>query len=74
MNFDGPAEDLAQALSQENGYKVEPSIGYPTPGSFGTYAGIERKIPTITLELPPTGEENVWSGNQSALVRALRGI
>ena len=25
-------------------------LGYPTPGSFGTYCGIERNIPTITLE------------------------
>ena len=26
-------------------------MGYPTPGSFGTWAGIEKEIPTITLEL-----------------------
>ena len=32
-------------------YPVEESIGYPTPGSFGTYAGVERNIPTITLEM-----------------------
>ena len=30
---------------------AEGSIGYPTPGSFGTYCGVERNIPTITLEL-----------------------
>lgn len=73
VNFDGPAEKLAHLLSQENGYKVEPSIGYPTPGSFGTYAGIEKKIPTITLELPPEGTEDVWKDNRRALVKALRG-
>ena len=32
-------------------YPIEPSIGYPTPGSFGTWAGIEKNIFTITLEL-----------------------
>ena len=32
-------------------YPVEASIGYPTPGSFGTYCGVERNIPTITLEM-----------------------
>jgi protein MpaA len=32
-------------------YPIEENIGYPTPGSFGTWAGIERNIPTITLEL-----------------------
>jgi protein MpaA len=74
VNYDGPAQALAEAMSEENGYKVEPSIGYPTPGSFGTYSGVERKIPTITLELPPTGEEDVWRDNRSALVRALRGL
>jgi murein peptide amidase A len=73
VNFDGPAERLAKAMSAENGYKVEPSIGYPTPGSFGNYAGVEGKIPTITLELPPVGEEDVWADNRTALVRALRG-
>lgn len=73
VNFDGPAETLAELLSKENGYKVEPSIGYPTPGSFGTYAGIEKKIPTITLELPPKDKEDVWKDNRRALVKALRG-
>lgn len=73
VNYDGPAAELAQLMSEKNGYKVEPSIGYPTPGSFGNFAGVENKIPTITLELPPTGEEDVWSDNREALVRALRG-
>lgn len=73
VNYDGPAEQLARMIAEENGYKLEADIGYSTPGSFGTYAGVEGKIPTITLELPPTGEEDVWSDNLSALIRALRG-
>lgn len=51
VNYDGDAEKISEKISQIINYPVEPSIGYPTPGSFGTYAGIERKIPTITLEL-----------------------
>jgi protein MpaA len=51
VNYDGPAADVAQKISDITGYPVEPSIGYPTPGSFGTYYGVERNIPTITLEL-----------------------
>lgn len=51
VNYDGPAEELANKISEIIGYPVEPSIGYPTSGSFGTWAGVERKIPTITLEL-----------------------
>lgn len=51
VNYDGPAEDIAQQISEIINYPVEASIGYPTPGSFGTYCGVERYIPTITLEL-----------------------
>lgn len=51
VNYDGPAKELAQKISEIIKYPVEESIGYPTPGSFGTYAGVERNIPTITLEM-----------------------
>jgi predicted deacylase len=51
-NYDGPARQYAEILAQHNHYPVTESIGYPTPGSFGTWAGQERNIPTITLELP----------------------
>lgn len=51
VNYDGPAKEIAQKISDIIGYPVEESIGYPTPGSFGTYCGVERNIPTITLEL-----------------------
>ena len=51
VNYDGDAEKYAEKISEITGYPVEPSIGYPTPGSFGSWAGIERNIPVITLEL-----------------------
>ena len=51
VNYDGNALEIAEKISKIIGYPVEASIGYPTPGSFGTWAGIEKKIPTITLEL-----------------------
>lgn len=56
VNYDGgeDARVIAEKISGIIGYPVEKSIGYPTPGSFGTWAGIERKIPTITLELDET--------------------
>ncbi|MBR1424329.1 DUF2817 domain-containing protein [bacterium] len=54
VNYDGPAKSLAQKISSIINYPVEESIGYPTPGSFGTYCGIERNIPTITLEMDET--------------------
>ena len=51
VNYDGPAETIARKISEIINYPVQHDIGYPTPGSFGTYAGVERNIPTITLEL-----------------------
>lgn len=56
VNYDGGVVNnigkiLAENISGIIGYPVEGNIGYPTPGSFGTWAGIERDIPTITLEL-----------------------
>ena len=51
VNYDGDASNIAEEISKIIGYPVEASIGYSTPGSFGTWAGIEKKIPTITLEL-----------------------
>lgn len=51
VNYDGPAEEIAQKISEIINYPIQEDIGYSTPGSFGTYAGIERGIPTITLEL-----------------------
>ena len=59
VNYDGPAKDIAQKISEITGYKTEESIGYPTPGSFGTYCGIEKKIPTITLELPEKSDKEI---------------
>lgn len=51
VNYDGPAEEIAKNISKIIGYPVQNDIGYPTPGSFGTYSGVEKNIPTITLEL-----------------------
>lgn len=51
VNSNGPAKPWAEALSKICGYPVTEDIGYPTPGCLGTYAGFEKKIPTITLEI-----------------------
>lgn len=54
VNYDdGNSENLIiiDKISEIMNYPIEPSIGYPTPGSFGTWAGIEKGILTITLEL-----------------------
>ncbi len=68
INFDGPAEALANTMARHNGYPVVADIGYSTPGSFGTYVGKERNIPTITLELP---EENFTQDELQRNIEAL---
>ena len=58
MNYDGPREEtykIAEEIANITELPICENIGYPTPGSFGTYAGIEKNIPTITLEW---GESN----------------
>ena len=71
-NFDGPAEPVAQLMSRHNGYPAVATIGYATPGSLGSYAGIDRQIPMITLELPRSliGAA-AWDDNREALLAAI---
>jgi murein peptide amidase A len=71
VNYDGPAEMLAQKISRLNHYPLEGDIGYPTPGSLGTYAGKERKIPVITLELENGAAQVVWDANREAMAELL---
>ena len=71
INYNGPCKDLAQAMSAHNGLPAKDDIGYSTPGSLGTYAGWERNIPTITLEiLRGQGEHDVWQAHHKALTHA----
>jgi predicted deacylase len=73
-NYDGPAEVWANLMARHNGYPVKASIGYPTPGSFGSWAGNDKKIPVITLELPSRGTtQTSWEKNRAALVAFIRG-
>lgn len=72
VNFNGACEDLATTIGVSNGLPPKGDIGYPTPGSLGTYAGWERQIPTITLEIlrdqPPP---EVWDQHHQGLKIAL---
>lgn len=63
VNYDGPAKDISEQIAKIIDYPVQSDIGYPTPGSFGTYCGIEKNIPTITLEL---GEDESFEFQKEA--------
>lgn len=68
VNFDGEALTVSEKIGEIIGYPVQQDIGYPTPGSFGTYCGIEKKIPTITLEL---GEDEDFAFQKDSCFKIL---
>src|SRR6185295_15436824 len=53
VNFDGPAAAWAEAVAAACGWPARGDIGYPTPGSLGSWLGVDRGLPVLTLELPP---------------------
>ena len=68
-NWDGPAQKIAIAMSRYNQYKHFGTWHNPTPGSFGNWAGIDKKIPVITLELPnDLSGTRCWHDNREALL------
>lgn len=50
VDYDGPARALAEAMAAAGGLSIRKLGGQH--GSLGSYAGITRGIPIITLELP----------------------
>jgi murein peptide amidase A len=55
VNFDGPAGEYAAAFADaareiDSRWRVVPQMGYRTPGSMGSYFGIDRSIPILTIE------------------------
>ncbi len=72
INYNGDCFDLAKEMSKYNFLEPKADIGYPTPGSLGTYCGLERNIPTITLEIL-RGQEpvHVWDQHSKAVIKAL---
>ncbi len=75
IDYDGPAEKLAQMYAEKTGYRLVENVGYETPGSFGTWAGIEKKIPLITLETwrgrTDEEKEKIWQEIRPAFYETL---
>lgn len=66
------ATPLAHWLGSECELPLVGDVGYPTPGSMGTWAA-ERKLPWITLEFPPEGIEPISKRYVPVLAELLRG-
>jgi murein peptide amidase A len=72
VNWDGPGGAMAQALASVNGYPLCASLGYETPGSLGLLMGIDKQIPTVTIELRPKRAADLVGENLPALLALLK--
>lgn len=73
MDYDGPAEDLAQRMAAKCRLPVK-KLG-ARPGSLGAYAGETEGIPTITMEMLKgdtlLSEVQLWIRYGDALLAAI---
>lgn len=74
VNYDGPADLVAERFASaaarlDPDWHTRAEMGYPTPGSLGTYIGVDRRIPILTVEFA-RGED----GDEAAPVGLLAVI
>lgn len=70
LNYNGDCRDVAQFIANFNQYPIDDDIGYPTPGSLGTYGPKNLGASVLTFECPPIKEksmEAIWRENEEAL-------
>ncbi len=63
---------LGRWLSERTGLPLVPDVGYPTPGSFGTWAS-EQSLPVVTYEFPLTTPDQALREQVPVLVELLMG-
>jgi protein MpaA len=73
INHDGPAARWAAAVAAACGWPAQADIGYSTPGSLGSWLGVDRQLAVLTIELPPGPYRDFREPAQRALRAALRG-
>lgn len=72
LNYNGNCKDVAEFLNQFNNYPMDSDIGYPTPGSMGTFAVEKYNSAVLTFECPElkTHRESlkeIWKENEEGL-------
>lgn len=71
LNINGDCEDVAKVLEERLGYEIKKDIGYPTPGSLGTY-GTEKGVPVLTYEIEENlGLSSITRDHLPAMLKAL---
>lgn len=72
VNYNGTcSEALAKLIAQYVNLPTQADIGYPTPGSLGTWVGHEMHIPCVTLEVPK-GKSSGWECFVEALCQVVQ--
>ncbi len=73
LNFNPLGEDDAHFIAQYNNYACKMDVGYPTPGSLGTYATEVLQCGIITYECPLVNAnltlDEIWLQNEQALIK-----
>lgn len=73
LNFNPLAEVDAEFIAQYNNYACKMDVGYPTPGSLGTYATEVLQCGIITYECPVVTARltlsEIWLQNEQALMK-----
>jgi protein MpaA len=73
LNINGHCRAEAEQIAKRTSYIIEETIGYPTPGCLGTYAGLEREMPTLTYEIERgLDQESVLKIHVPAILEALK--
>jgi protein MpaA len=70
VNWDGSGRALAEQMALLCGYPAVASVGYPTPGSFGSRYGVDDNRCVITLELSRPVPDADWETCLGALTYA----
>jgi protein MpaA len=76
LNYNGACKDVAEFLNQFNRYEMASDIGYPTPGSLGTFAVEKYGSPVLTYECPELrihreSLKEIWHENEEGLKKFL---
>lgn len=70
INYDGKGQTIAEYIAKSTGMKMEQDLGIETPGSMGSYFGMDKQKEVVTIELP----ENPPDSLQQSLLNTIVGI
>jgi murein peptide amidase A len=72
LNYNGNCKDIAEYLAGFNSYEIASDIGYPTPGSLGTFGVEKYSSGVLTFECPELKKhretlKEIWNENEKGL-------